>query len=130
MTPPNLQEAREQFALSESESDPTAKLDALEEALALVDELLEEPGIPQTDKTVAHNVRRSYLRTLLQQLIQLRNVEILDWCGYIRLLMIDYKKEVQAILSADPNLKANYDSFVALWSKEFRNAFGKDMDKL
>ena len=130
MTSPNLQEAREQFALAESESDPTAKLDVLEEALALVDEFLDEPGIPQTDKTLAHNVRRTYLRRLLQQLVQMRNVEILDWCGYVRLFVVDYKNEVQAIFDADPTLKAAFDSFVALWSKEFRAAFGKDIEEM
>jgi hypothetical protein len=127
MIQPSLHEAREAFALAEAESDPTAKLDALEDALALVDELLGEPG-EDTDKAVARNVRRSYLRRLLQQLVQMRNVAILDWCGYVRLFVIDYKSEVQAIFDADPKLKAGFDSFVALWSKEISDAFGKDME--
>jgi hypothetical protein len=130
MMQPNLHEAREAFALAESEPDPTVKLDALEEALALVDELLDEPGMDEVEKGVARNVRKSYLRKLLQQLVQLPDVAILDWCGYIRLFVIDYKSEVQAIFDEDPELKAGFESFVALWSKEFRDAFGKDMDEL
>jgi hypothetical protein len=94
-----------------------------------VDELLDEPG-EDTDKAVARNVRRSYLRRLLQQLVQMRNVAVLDWCGYVRLFVIDYKSEVQAIFDVDPQLKAGFASFVGLWSKEFRDAFGKDMEEL
>ncbi len=130
MRAPDLQQAREAFASAEAESDPAAKLGAVEDALALVDELLEEPGISEHQKVIARNVRSSYLRRLLQQLVEMPNIEVLGWCGYVRLLMVDHKAEVQRLFDTDPALKARFDSFVALWSKEYREAFGKDITEM
>lgn len=125
-----LQEARDQFARAEAESDPAAKLEALEEALAIVAELLEEPDIPVREAEIARNVRRSYLRKLLEQLLLMQNVEILEWCGYVRLFLVDQRPEMEAVFAADPELRTGFDEFLGLWRAEFHAAFGKDIEQL
>jgi len=125
-----LQEARDQFASAEAESDPAAKLEALEDALAIVAELLEEPDIPAREAEIARNVRRAYLRKLLQQLLRMQNVEILEWCGYVRLFLVDQKPEMESVFAEDPELRAGFEEFLGLWRAEFRGAFGKDIEKL
>jgi hypothetical protein len=129
MNQPDVQEAREAFERAESESDPTEKLDALEEALALVEEILEEEGLPEPQKAFARNVRKTYLRRLLQQLMGATHVQFSDWFGYMRLLLVDQREVVQEIVDADEALRDSFQSFIALWSRQFKDALGQDIDE-
>ena len=124
---PTLQDARDEFELAEAEFDPVAKLEALEEALALVDEILEEPTISDADKLVARNFRKSYLRRLVQQLLTMTNVQFSEWFGYARLLLLDQQQVLAELLEADAALKDAFESFIALWGDKFQQALGQDI---
>jgi hypothetical protein len=124
---PNLQEVRDEFELAESETDPAEKLGALESGLALVDELLEAPDVSEQDKAVAMNVRKSYLRRLLQQMMTMQNVQFSEWFAYARLLLLDQQQTVSEILESDVQLKDAFDSFIALWGDKFKEALGQDI---
>jgi hypothetical protein len=125
---PDVQEARDRFELAENESDPAAKLEALEAALALVDEILDEPGVSEADRQVTRNMRRTYLRRLIEQLVRVAHVQFSDWFGYMRLLLVDQRAVVGEIVEADPALNARYRAFIALWSRQFREALGQDIE--
>ena len=124
---PNLQEVRDEFELAESESDPAEKLGALEQGLALVEEMLEAPEISAADKAVAMNVRKSYLRRLLQQMMTMQNVPFSEWFSYARLLLLDQRQTVSEILETDVKLKDSFESFIALWADKFKEALGQDI---
>jgi hypothetical protein len=128
MKSPDIQEARNEFERAESEPDPTAKLDALEEGLALVEEVLAESGIAEPEKGIARNVRRTYLRRLIQQLVRMPNVQFSDWFGYMRLLLVDQRDVVNEILAADAVLNAAYQVFSSQWSRQFSEALGQDIE--
>jgi hypothetical protein len=124
---PDIQDARGEFERAENESDPTAKLEALEAALALVYEILDEPGVSEADRLVTRNMRRTYLRRLIEQLVRGAHVQFSDWFGYMRLLLVDQHAVVTEILDADPSLNDRYRAFIALWSRQFREALGQDI---
>jgi hypothetical protein len=124
---PSLKEIREEFELAEAELDPAAKLEALEEALALVDEILDEPSVSDADKGVASNVRKSYLRRLLVQMLAMTNVQFSEWFGYARLLLLDQQQTLAEILEGDDTLKDAFESFIALWGAKFQEALGQDI---
>jgi hypothetical protein len=124
---PDIQEVREAFERAETETDPSEKLEALEEGLALVDEILGE-DVPEPQKAFARNVRRTYLRRLLQQLMGATHVQFSDWFGYMRLLLVDQREVVQEIMDADETLRDSFQSFMALWSRQFKDALGQDIE--
>ena len=118
---PNLElsEARKLFEQSENDSDPSRKFHALEEALELVDLVLDDPTIPQLGRNLALNLRHSHIRRLLGQLVRMRNIQLDDWWSYIRLLLFERSNEVDAIVSENAELRENYQAFVDLWGDEF-----------
>jgi hypothetical protein len=111
----DLEEARSLLAQADNERDPVRKLAALEEALDLLELVEEDSPEGAKEKTLARNLRRSYTRRLLTQLVQLRSVDLLTWFDYAQFLLVRLRKDVDAILLDDPGLKASYDQFLALW---------------
>ena len=91
----------------EAERDPARKLAYLEEAIDLLDDMEES--------TVARNLRRSYTRRLLSQLVQLRSADVVTWFDYAQFLLQRLRSDVEALLAEDAALKAAYDEFMALW---------------
>ena len=114
----NLAKARTLFECSEREARPARKFAALEEAIELVDVVLEDPAIAQADYELALNLRRSYIRRLLAQLLNMKKIEFHDWFNYIQLLLIDHKDDTEGILAGNAGLKESYQSFIALWAPE------------
>ena len=102
-----LDEARSLLARAEGERDPARKLAYLEEAIDLLDDMEES--------TVARNLRRSYTRRLLSQLVQLRSADVVTWFDYAQFLLQRLRSDVEALLAEDAALKAAYDEFMALW---------------
>jgi len=102
-----IDEARSLLARAEGERDPARKLAYLEEAIDLLDEIEES--------TLARNLRRSYTRRLLSQLVQFRSADVVTWFDYAQLLLVRLESDVKALLAEDPALKSAYDDFMALW---------------
>ena len=111
----DLEEARSLLAQADAERDPVRKLAALEEALDLLEVVDEDSPEGAKEKTLARNLRRSYTRRLLTQLVQLKSVDLLTWFDYAQFLLIRLRKDVDAVLADDPALKVSYDQFLALW---------------
>jgi hypothetical protein len=105
-----LEEARELLQEAETEPDPERKLAALEEALDLLDEI-EDPK----EKAVAGNLKRSYARRLLAQLVSLNKANITTWFDYVRFVGLRLEPEVAAVLQENPELRQPYDEFLAQW---------------
>jgi hypothetical protein len=101
-----LDEARSLLAKAEGERDPARKLAYLEEAIDLLDDI---------ESTLARNLRRSYTRRLLSQLVQFRSADVVTWFDYAQLLLVRLESDVKALLVEDPALKSAYDEFMALW---------------
>ena len=115
MADPDVEEARSLLAHADAERDPVRKLAALEEALDLLDVVEEDSAEGSQEKTLARNLRRSYTRRLLTQLVQLKSVDLLTWFDYAQFLLLRLQKDVESLLLDDPGLKASYDQFLALW---------------
>ena len=115
MPNPDVEEARSLLAHADAERDPVRKLAALEEALDLLDVVEEDSSEGSQEKTLARNLRRSYTRRLLTQLVQLKSVDLLTWFDYAQFLLLRLQKDVESLLLDDPGLKASYDQFLALW---------------
>lgn len=122
MPNPDLSRARRLFEQSENDSDPSQKLYALEEALELVDLVLADSTIQQSDRDLALNLRHSHSRRLLGQLVRMRNIQFDDWWNYIRLLLIERSNEVDAIVGENAELRENLQAFVDLWGDELIEA--------
>lgn len=122
MPNPTLSEARRLFEHSENDSDPSRKFSALEEALELVDLVLDDSAIQQSDRDLALNLCHSHIRRLLGQLVSMRGIQFNDWWSYIRLLLIERANEVKTILGENAKLKEDYQAFVDLWKDELLEA--------
>ncbi|GAO37339.1 hypothetical protein SCT_2760 [Sulfuricella sp. T08] len=122
MMHPYLNDALRLFEQSEGKTDPSRKFIALEEALELVDLVLEDSSLPQPDRELAENLRHSNIRRLLSQLVGMRGIQFGDWFNYIDLLLMRREHEVKTILDEDSSLKEGYQAFVAIWKGELLEA--------
>jgi hypothetical protein len=109
------QEIRELFNRAERESDPRRKHAALEEALDLLDALIEdERHLSQSDRSLVRNLRRSNTRRLLSQLMAIRDVHFDVWFSYLSLLFFRLGPEVAALLKEDETVRTAYHGFIGL----------------
>lgn len=122
MTHPHLNEARRLFETSEAETDPARKFAALEEALELVDLVLEDTDLPKSDSVFAENLRHSNIRRLLRQLVGMRDIQFNDWFNYICMLLMQHEQEVSTIVAEDSSLEDGYQAFLSLWASELKEA--------
>ena len=79
----------------------------------LNDYVKENPESPHLD--FIENIRTSYTRILLQQLADIREIEIDDWHNYYTLMTLKVEDEVTKILSEDPILIEGYQEFLSMW---------------
>jgi hypothetical protein len=115
----DAEDARKLLVQAEAETEPDEKVAALEEALDLIDLVLEEAPEDAKERTLVANLRRSYARRLLVQLVALRSADILMWFGYAQLLLTRMREDVAAALT-DPGVKAGYEAFFSLWPADVR----------
>jgi hypothetical protein len=115
MTHPYLDDVRILFELSEGETNLSRKFVALEEALDLVDLVLEESNLPQSDRELAASLRNSNVRRLFSQLDSMRSIQFDDWVKYIDLLRTRCRREFETAFEEDSPLKDGFQAFVAIW---------------
>jgi hypothetical protein len=116
----DVDEARSLLAQADAERDPEKKLGTLEEAIDLLDLVAEEAPEGSREKTLAANLRRSYARRLLAQLVELRSADLLMWFGYAQFLLERLGDEVEALLEEEPGMRTAYETFFALWPVDVR----------
>ena len=107
----DIAEARVLLERAERESDPEQETRHIEEALLLL-ETADDPT-PEEARLIA-NLRMSYTRRLLTKVPKLKSVSFDVWLLYFNVL-VTLASEVEALTTADPELAANRQEFVAMW---------------
>ncbi|MFT4255360.1 MAG: hypothetical protein QM599_00090 [Pseudoxanthomonas sp.] len=106
----SLGEVRELFDRAEAENDFSRKASLFGEALDVADDhLAEQSG--GNDELVIGNLRKTHVRKLLAQLGEVREVDMLVWLDYIKLLVLRCEAEVNAVLADEVALKESYWKF-------------------
>lgn len=102
--PNELKEAVNLFAEFEKADSHTKRTRTFSDAIGLLTDYIEEnPDSPEL--AFIENIKTSHTRILLQQLNDIRKIEINDWLHYTMLTILKVKDEVTKILSEDPILK-------------------------
>ena len=116
-----ISEARVLLERAERESDPEQETRHIEEALLLL-ETADDPTAEEA-RLIA-NLRMSYARRLLTKVPKLKSASFEVWLFYFNIL-ITLESEVEALTTADPELAANRQEFVAMWGPEVLAAMEK-----
>ena len=112
-----IADARALLEKAEREADPQVKARALEEAVSMLASLDPEE-ISEAERKLIANLRLAHTRRLLVQLVGLRSVTMDAWFDYAHLLFSELRPEVDRLIADDPQLGANYASFIKLWGPE------------
>ena len=118
----DLIEAQRLLERADRETDPARKLAAVEEGIDFLEVFVADPDASNLGRTRAANLRRTNIRRLLTQSIEMRSIEFHVWIDYIKLLLLRLEPDVKAILADDPSLNDRYNQFVALWKDELLDA--------
>lgn len=112
----SLEEARRLFEEAERENSPERKYLALVEALDVTDDLKDAAD----DETIeiVDRLRRAHVRQLLNQLVNMRRVEVDVWFNYLKILIFRTKPEVEMVLDNDPQMRESYRIFKGLYMDE------------
>jgi len=115
--PDELKEAVKLFAEFEKSDSHTKRTRNFNDAIDLLNDYIEEnPDSP--DLVFIDNIKTAHTRILLEQLNNIKQIEIEDWLNYF----ISYLKvtsEAEKILSENPILKEGYETFLLIWKEEF-----------
>jgi hypothetical protein len=117
----DISEARVLLEMAERESDPEQETRHIEEALLLL-ETADDPT-PEETRLIA-NLRVSYARRLLTKVPKLKSASFEVWLLYFNVLDT-LASEVEVLTTADAELAANRQEFVAMWGPEVRAAIEK-----
>lgn len=85
-------------------------------AINLLNDYVEENPSSSKLKYI-ENIKTSYTRILLEQLYEIKQIEIDDWFNYF-ISCLKVKSEVTKILSENPILKEGYEKFTSIWKEE------------
>jgi hypothetical protein len=122
--PRSVPEIREAIALFErweaDINDPTAAK-RFSEAVELLDDYLEcEPESPH--KQFVRNLKVSNVRSLLKHLSRVDKKDLGIWIDYAFAVVSLVGKEADSLMAANPAFKQDFDSFLAVWGDEVREA--------
>ena len=123
MSSSDLDEARRLLEQAEREVDPKRKLAAFKEGIYILNEYAYDPSVLDQQLNYALNLRRSNVRRLLNQLVELRNIQFDDWVAFILFLLFRLETDVKAVLDEDASLNDKYKKFVGLWKDELMELF-------
>ena len=122
--PRSVPEIREAIALFESWEASINDPDAAKrfaEAMQLLDDYLEyEPDSPH--RQFIQNLRISNTRRLLQQLARVDRQDFGLWLEYALAAMAVVDREAKSVIAAQPQLRADLDSFLARWGDSVNQA--------
>ena len=114
--PEDLKEAVKLFAKSEKESNYFLQTRAFEDALDILNEHLGNyPDSPH--ESFIENIKLTYTRKFLEELDNLLGADIDTWFGCVHLLFKG-KKQVEANIEKDAQLKRNYKRFMGVHAEE------------
>ena len=124
---PDIARARALFERAERETDPASKAHALDEALAVLASC-DPDDIAAPERELISNLRIAHTRRLLLQLVGLASSSVDAWFDYAALLFGELKPEVERLVGSDPQLRANYDSFIELWGRDLGENLKRQTD--
>ena len=120
--PKDLVEAVQFLKFFEESSVHTKRTRAFEDAIEIFNSHLQDA--PDTShKLFIKNLKRTYTRKLLEQLPSFFTLDIYDWFGYCKLLLISVQNESEEIGKEYPHLKQNAEKFIEVWREEAIAAF-------
>lgn len=122
----DLDNARSLLAQAETERDPVRKLAALEEALDFLEAADQETEAGSRAKVLVANLRRSYMRRLVTQLLDLKGSDLPTWFAYAQFLLVRLRSDVRAVLAENPELERRYEEFIQLWDADLRRVLAGD----
>lgn len=111
---PEIREAIALFEAWEASINDAAAARGFAQAVQILDDYLEcEPQTPH--KAFIGNLKMSNTRRLLQQLSQVDEKDFSLWLEYAVSAIAAVDKEADAVMRANPGLKADFDAFLAVW---------------
>lgn len=125
--PRSVPEIREAIALFEKWeagiTDPAAAA-RFAEAVQLLEDYLEvEPESPH--KRFVQNLKVANTRRLLQLLKQVDASDVSSWMEYVHAVALALGEEAEALMTRHPELKKDFDAFVAVWGSQYLEALKK-----
>lgn len=117
---PDLDRARKLLELAEREVNPERKFMALEEGVNILNEYAYDQSVSNQERDYALNLRRSNVRRLLNQLIEMPSIELIEWFRFSHLLMVRLEIDVKAVLEEDTSLKKKLGWFINLWEDQLK----------
>jgi hypothetical protein len=118
---PEIREAIALFEKWERAINDYNSAKAFTEAIELLDDYLEcEPDTPH--KAFIQNLRVSNTRRLLQLLTQVDKKDFGLWLEYALAAATEVDEEAQALLTAQPELRKDFDAFMGVWGDVLQQA--------
>jgi len=115
--PTALVDAVELLKSFEKSNDHSRRTRNFEDAFEILNTYLQDT--PDTShRKFIENLKRTYTRKLLEQLPSLSTLDIDDWFGYCKLLLMSVSNETEELSKENPHLRQNAKKFIAIWKEE------------
>ena len=122
--PADVSKARELLRKYEQAPNHKERIHYFKNAL----DLLEPYRSDEPDSHVGHvakNIRRTYIKKLLESLPSLSTLDIDEWSEYFMLLFLKQSDEVESLCQENAMLNKYYKDFIRIWGQEVINALQK-----
>jgi chloramphenicol O-acetyltransferase len=111
---PEIEEAIDLLEEFETQLPDVSNIDLFVTATQILDGYIEDnPNTPYTN--FVHNIKMSYTRRILQELMSIDNSEIETWFSVVITFAI-VKEEFEALSTANPVYREEYDDFLKEWA--------------
>jgi hypothetical protein len=118
---PEIREAIVLFEAWEASINDVNAAKGFSEAVQILDDFLEsEPETPH--RPFIQNLKISNTRRLLQQLAKVDKRDFSLWLEYAVSAVAVVSSEAQSLMNANPELKADFDSFLTVWGSAVTDA--------
>jgi hypothetical protein len=125
---PEIREAISLFERWEADVKGPAAAGRFAEAVELLDDYLEaEPDSPH--QRFVQNLKVSNTRRLLQLLKGVDKNDVSSWMEYVSVVFLVLKDEVEALMAAHPEVKEDFEAFLAVWGREYAEALQEVVNK-
>ena len=125
---PEIREAIALFERWEADINDPAAGKRFAEAVELLDDYLEcEPESPH--RQFVHNLKLSNVRSLLKHLSQVDKKDLAIWIDYAFAVVSLVGKEADSLMTTNPGLKQDFDSFLKVWGAEVKEALEASLRK-
>jgi len=71
------------------------------------------------------NLKVSNTRRLLQLLKQVDKSDVSSWMEYVHAVALVLREEAEALMTQHPELKKDFDAFIAVWGSQYVEALKK-----